>query len=202
MASWFYDPQSSRNMDVRNHLTAAQIAGNTTRGATPGLIDPQNAAAGRIPHPGENDQSSNIGQSTSTDSSQDSDISAEGSDEEVVTGDMAGAGPSGTGNTGMCESLIARYARARYGSSNSLANRGDPDSPSAQLARGQPSSPSAQLTQGGPESPGAQTARDQPDSPASGVSHHTQESSPEYQEPPPYVHWSVSGKTITLFDNY
>lgn len=74
MISWFSDPNSGANTRVRNGLTAAQRAANTTRGATPGLIDPRNPAAGRVPHPGEgstNDQASDNGEEDNEDDSED-----------------------------------------------------------------------------------------------------------------------------------
>ncbi len=52
MISWWTNPTAPGNRPVIQSLTPAQIAGNTTRGSTPGLIDPAlGEAGGRIPHP-------------------------------------------------------------------------------------------------------------------------------------------------------
>lgn len=52
MISWWTNPTAPGNQPVIQSLTQAQIAGNTTRGSTPGLIDPALCeAGGRIPHP-------------------------------------------------------------------------------------------------------------------------------------------------------
>lgn len=52
MISWWTNPTAPGNRPVIQSLTPAQIAGNTTRGSTPGLIDPAlGEAGGRISHP-------------------------------------------------------------------------------------------------------------------------------------------------------
>jgi len=52
MISWWTRHTAPGNQPVIQSLTQAQIAGNTTRGSTPGLIDPTlGEAGGRIPHP-------------------------------------------------------------------------------------------------------------------------------------------------------
>lgn len=56
MINWFTDPNGGNNEPVIRALNPAQRVGNTTRGSTPGLIDPaQGEAGGRIPRPDESD---------------------------------------------------------------------------------------------------------------------------------------------------
>lgn len=52
MISWWTNPNAPGNQPVIRTLTPGQVAGNTTRGSTPGLIDPAlGEAGGRIPDP-------------------------------------------------------------------------------------------------------------------------------------------------------
>lgn len=58
MISWWTNPTAPGNRPVIQSLTPPQVAGNTTRGSTPGLIDTAlGETGGRIPHPGDEGES-------------------------------------------------------------------------------------------------------------------------------------------------
>ena len=91
--SWFTSPTSGMNPKIVNALTDAQRARNTTRGTTPGLIDPHNKAAGRIPHSQEIPEEEGESESQSESEDEDEDEGDdEGDDEDDDEGDDKGDG--------------------------------------------------------------------------------------------------------------
>ena len=91
LLSWWLSPSAPSNTRVLDELTSAQRRDNTTRGATPGLINPARGIdSERIPHPRGDD----VVEEESSDS--ELDYTATGSS-GLDLAEALGADPSSTG---------------------------------------------------------------------------------------------------------
>ena len=191
MISWYSGPAAPSNLRIINALTPAQRTNNTTRGSTPGLIDPaQGEAGGRIPHPGNHDDDDDDEPTSSSGSRTDTDSESEHIPED------GNSGPSGTATQVPDNSGDAPDKEGTSGQESDDIAHGGQGTRDTTLQGGQ-----GQMSLTIADAPGSRNPDNtdrQPSPPGPGNEDSDGESTSGYSELSEDVHWSVSPTLVNI----